>query len=137
MSAESNIALIRRFIEEAWNRKNPDIAEEVFAPDYIYHGAEGPRGPAGARLLIGLFVTAFPDAQATIDNIVADDTQVAIRWTTVGTHAGDFGGLPPTGKRVVMTGMEFFRIENGQVVERWTNSDTLGLLQQLGVISPA
>ena len=60
-----------------------------------------------------------------------------MRWTTVATHEGDFGGLPATGKHVQMNGMEIFRLEDGLIVERWSNSDTLGLLQQLGVISPA
>ncbi|HUS17201.1 MAG TPA: ester cyclase [Chloroflexia bacterium] len=137
MSIEANKALVHRFLEEAWNRKNPEIADELLAPSYVYHGSGQEPGPGGARNLIALFSTAFPDATATVNNIVAEGEQVAVRWTTEGTHLGDFGGLPATGQKVVMTGMEFFRIVDGKVVERWSNSDTLGLLQQLGVVSPA
>ncbi len=137
MSAESNTALVRRFIDEAWNQKNSAIADELLAPNYRYHGSDHTPGPAIARELIVLFATAFPDASATIDDLVADATTVAIRWTTRATHLGDFGGLPATGKRVVMNGMEFFRLHDGLIIERWSNSDTLGLLQQLGVVSPA
>ena len=137
MSAAENKAIVQRFLDEAWNHKNPDIAYELLAPDYTYHGSGQAAGPGGARQLITLFAEAFPDATSTIDNIVAEDDQVAVRWTTHATHQGDFGGLPATGRRVVMTGMEFFRLVDGRVVERWSNSDTLGLLQQLGVVSPA
>jgi steroid delta-isomerase-like uncharacterized protein len=137
MSAEANKAIVRRFIEGAWNEKNPAVADELCAPTYIYHGSEHEPGPAIARELIGMFAEAFPDAQATIDQILAEDDLVAMRWTTLATHEGDFGGLPATGKRVQMNGMEIFRLEDGLIVERWSNSDTLGLLQQLGVISPA
>ncbi|MDQ2809828.1 MAG: ester cyclase [Chloroflexota bacterium] len=137
MSAETNAAVVRRFIDEAWNRKNPAIADELLAPTYRYHGSDHAPGPGIARELIVLFATAFPDAAATIDDLVADETTVAIRWTTYATHLGDFGGLPPTGKKVQMNGMEFFRLHAGLITERWSNSDTLGLLQQLGVVSPA
>lgn len=54
----------------------------------------------------------------------------------VRAHQGDLGGLPPTVQRVVMTGMEFSSLADGLITERWSNSDTLGLLQQLGVVSP-
>jgi steroid delta-isomerase-like uncharacterized protein len=136
MSAETNAAVVRRFIDAAWNAKDPTIADELLAPTYRYHGSEHEPGPQIAKDLIVLFATAFPDARATIDDLVADEQTVAIRWTTHATHEGDFGGLPPTGQRVVMTGMEFFRLTDGRITERWSNSDTLGLLQQLGVVSP-
>ncbi|HMA34126.1 MAG TPA: ester cyclase [Chloroflexia bacterium] len=138
MSVEANKAIVRRFLEEAWNQKNPAVADELLAPTYVYRSSESAAvlGPAESKQLIGLFATAFPDAAATIEGIVAEADQVAVRWTIHATHQGDFGGLPPTGKRVVMVGMEFFRLEGGQIVERWSNSDTLGLLQQLGVVSP-
>ena len=67
MSAEANKAIVRRFIDEAWNKKNPDIAEELCARSYVYHGSDHEPGPQIARDLILMFAEAFPDAAATID----------------------------------------------------------------------
>jgi predicted ester cyclase len=59
---------------------------------------------------------------------------VASRWTARGTHRGELMGIAPTGKQVTVTGINIERIANGKLVEGWSNYDTLGMLQQLGVI---
>jgi steroid delta-isomerase-like uncharacterized protein len=77
---------------------------------------------------------AFPDVHITIEDQVAEGDRVVTRWTARGTHTGAFQGIPPTGKRGSMTGIDINRFADGKVVECWTNADDLGLLQQLGVI---
>jgi predicted ester cyclase len=61
---------------------------------------------------------------------------VVARLTQSGTHHGIFLGIPPTGKRVQVTGIEIFRLAGGKIVEHWNSYDDLGLFQQLGVLPP-
>jgi steroid delta-isomerase-like uncharacterized protein len=77
---------------------------------------------------------AFPDLQIKIEDQIAERDKVVTRWTARGTHQGEFAGIPPTGKQVVMTGIDIDRIANGKLVECWTKSDDLSMLQQIDAI---
>jgi steroid delta-isomerase-like uncharacterized protein len=123
---------VRRFLEEAWNKGNPDIASEVLASDYAFHGSGMPPGPDGARRLISMFRSAFPDARATFDDVIGEEDKVVVRWTTQATHGGEFFGVAPTGRTVTYAGIDIFRLDGGMIVERWSMSDNIGLMQQLG-----
>jgi predicted ester cyclase len=70
----------------------------------------------------------------TIDDLVAEGDKVAARYKWTGTHQGIFNGIPPTGKRVTITGLDLWRLRDGKCVEHWNQEDNLGLLQQLGAI---
>jgi steroid delta-isomerase-like uncharacterized protein len=78
--------------------------------------------------------TAFPDLQLSVNDQVAEGDRVAARWTVTGTHKGEYYGIPATGKQVGHSGTAFYRLENGRIAEVWLLSDTMGLMQQLGVI---
>lgn len=69
-----------------------------------------------------------------LDDLIAEDDRVAVRFTVTGTHSGLFAGIPATGKQVSMQGMIFHRLRDGKIVKDWVVRDTLGLLQQLGAI---
>jgi predicted ester cyclase len=71
-----------------------------------------------------------------IEDLIAEGDKVVARLTTSGTHQGVFLGLSPTGKRVMVTGIEIFRLAGGKIVEHWNTYDDLGLFQQLGVLPP-
>jgi predicted ester cyclase len=81
-----------------------------------------------------MFRAGYSDAQITVDDQIAEGDKVASRWTGRGTHDGELMGIAPTGKHVAVAGLTISRVENGRVVEEWTNWDTLGMLQQLGAI---
>jgi predicted ester cyclase len=70
------------------------------------------------------------------EDTVVEGDKVLVRWRSTGTHEGELMGIPPTGRRVTMTGFDLFRIEGGKIAEMWQEADRLGLLQQLGVILP-
>jgi steroid delta-isomerase-like uncharacterized protein len=74
----------------------------------------------------------FPDLHFRIDDVIAEDGKVATRWTMTGTQQGELPGHAPTGKRMVVTGMDIFRVEKGRIPEIWVNMDVLGQVQQLG-----
>jgi steroid delta-isomerase-like uncharacterized protein len=136
MSAEENKALVRRFVEKAFNRRNLGAIEEYLASGYVEHNAPPGTEPgrAGLRNSLGAYVAAFPDLQITIEEQVAEGDRVTNRYTTRATHKGDLFGLPPTGKAVTYQTIDVIRVENGRLAERWSVDDLLGLYQQLGVV---
>ena len=135
MSTEDNKANIRRGYEEGFNQRNLAVFDELMASDYVWHIASTTmQGREPAKQLISRFLSAFPDGRYTIEDMIAEGDRVVVRQTFRGTHQGDFMGIAPTGKQVTVTEIEIFRVANGRGVENWTNSDDLGLLQQLGVV---
>jgi predicted ester cyclase len=77
--------------------------------------------------------TAFPDLKAELAALVADDESIAFAYTLSGTHKGPLMGIPATGKKVSIRGVQLSKFRDGKMVERWGSSDQLGMLQQLGV----
>lgn len=133
--SEQNKTLVRRGIEEVYNRGNLAVVDEVAARDFVIHlPSEEIHGPEGAKQYVAALRSAFPDLHIAIEDQIAEGDKVVTRWTASATHTGAFQGIPPTGKRGSMTGIDIDRIADGKVVECWVNSDDLGLLQQLGVI---
>ncbi len=136
MSTETNKSLVRRWIEEAINKQNLALVDDLFTTDYVNHYAppELPPGPEGEKIFSQGFFTAFPDGQMTIENLLAEGDQVAVRWIYRGTHTGNLMNMPPTGKQFSVQGLNIFRIVDGKIAENWASFDMLGLLQQLGVV---
>jgi steroid delta-isomerase-like uncharacterized protein len=136
MSTEENTALVRRAVE-AFNRGDGDAVEELFAADYVDYDpsrAALPPGPEGVTQAWQMMRAAFPDLEATIDDLIAEGDRVAVRGHIHGTHDGELMGIPPTGKRVTIALIDINRIADGRLAERWAVVDMLGLLQQLGAI---
>jgi len=138
MSTEENKAIIRRNWEEAFNKGNLAVADEIMAPNYIYHGPGGQelKGPEGFKQLVTMFRTAFPDLRATVEDMFAEGDKVAHRATIRGTHKGDLMGIAPTGKQVTVSATVISRFAGGKEVEAWANIDMLAMYQQLGVAPP-
>jgi steroid delta-isomerase-like uncharacterized protein len=138
MSTEANIARVIQLYQEVFNTGDLDLADRLVAPTAVYHDpALPPNLPGGAQGVHALVLAlrrAFPDAHATIEDLIAEGDTVVARLTQTGTHQGALFGLAPTGTSVTTTAMQFFRFANGQLVEAWANRDDLGVLQQLGAI---
>jgi steroid delta-isomerase-like uncharacterized protein len=137
MSTEQNKALVRRFLEEVFNQGRLEVVDKLVAPAYIRHGMPTPvpPGPESLKQSAAAWRHAFPDVHSEVDDILAEGDRVAYRWTIRGTHQGEFMGAAGTGRLVTVSGMTFFRITDGQIVETWDNPDLFGLRQQLGLIS--
>jgi steroid delta-isomerase-like uncharacterized protein len=134
MSTEDNKALVRRFYGEGVH--TPALFDELLAPTYVLHlpGSPPIAGIEQAKQLMVAYTSAFPDLRLTTEDMVAERDKVAIRNTWRGTHQGAFRGLPPTGRYVMFTGTDIFRVVDGKIAEQWADLDALGLMQQLGVI---
>jgi steroid delta-isomerase-like uncharacterized protein len=132
---ERNKATVRRFYEEVWARGNLDVADEVFADDYVRHdfrpGNPVP-GPEGQKRIAADFRAAFPDLEFVVDFLIAEGDMVAGRWTARGTHSGPWAGVPPSGRHMEFSAINVFRFADGRVVEIWNHRDDLGLMQQIG-----
>lgn len=135
MSTEENKANERRIFEEAWNQGNTAVFDELLAADFRAHDPSGPiNGPEGFKQFSVAYHTAFPDIHFTIEDQIAEGEQVVTRWTGTGTQQGSLMGIPPSGKRVSITGITITRYTHSKAVESWGSYDTLGMLQQIGVI---
>ncbi len=135
MSIEVNKAVVRRYWDELWNGKNGEIIDEIAVDPVRFHFPDGQaHQPPSLHKWFETALVAFPDVNFTIDILMAEGELVATRWSYVATNSGEFLGRPATGKRVIDKGIDIFRIENGKIVEMWVAQDSLGLLQQLGVL---
>jgi steroid delta-isomerase-like uncharacterized protein len=135
--SKHNNALVRRAVEEVWNRGNFAIVDELVASDLVIHAStpgDEIHGPEGVRQFYAALHAAFPDIHFTIEDQIAEGDRVVTRWSARATHAGEYQGIPPTGKRLQLTGIDIDRIVGGKVVECWPITDELSLLRQLGVV---
>jgi steroid delta-isomerase-like uncharacterized protein len=136
MSVEDNKAVVRRSIEEGENRADLGVLEDCYATDYVHHDPDNPavRDWPGLKQAFRGYFGAFPDGHVVIDDLIAEGDKVVKRWTSRGTHQGEFAGIPATGKQVSYTGTVTYRLAGGKIVEAWWNYDLFGMLQQLGAM---
>jgi steroid delta-isomerase-like uncharacterized protein len=131
-----NEALVRRYIEEAWNQGNVAVLDEVWAesPDLQAPVTQfATRDDYKARILE--FRSAFPDLRAEVRFVLTEDDAVVVGVERTGTHRGEFDGIPPTGQTAAWTGIELLRIECGRIVADWVEADALDLRRDLGIIT--
>ena len=115
-----NKALMRRIYEEMWNRADPSIAAEIFAQ------------PEGVERFVSQFLLSFPDLQHTIEEVIAEDDRVAVRFSAHGAHTGQWLHFAPTGKAIHYTGITLTRIAGDKIMEHHTWWDKMGLVEQIG-----
>jgi steroid delta-isomerase-like uncharacterized protein len=133
--ARGNIALLRRFIHELYDRGNLDAAYEIVAEDHVFHvpaGSAYRQGRDAVQKRAAMFRAAFPDLRFVLGETFASGDMVATHWTFSGTHRGGFLGVEPTGKRVTLEGLSMARVKDGQVAETWGYWDTGEFLSQVG-----
>ena len=129
----ANAELARRFYEEL-HTGDVAVADEIIAADAVFHMTGGSIGREESKQEAAAIKAAFPDVAWPIEDTIVDGDKVAVRWTFSGTHEGEFGGIPASGNRVVVTGISILEIEDGRIVEGWIEFDSFSLLQQLGAL---
>ena len=135
-------AVARRYREELWSQEALNVADEIVAPTCAFHNFDPitpvlENGSAGARNLVIIYRTAFPDVRFTLDDLLAEGDRVLVRWTAHGTHTGSFMGIQPTRMKVTVHGMDIYRVTGGKIQEIWVNWDTMSFMQQLGLEPPS
>ena len=128
-------AVVRRFYEEMNNGRRNDLAAELFTADHRFHDPQvpTPEGPEGVAQAVATYQTSV-DGHWTIDDLFSCGDKVVARWTGTGEHIGEINGIPPTGHKVDVSAIAIHRMLDGKIAETWQVWDTLGFLQQLGVV---
>jgi steroid delta-isomerase-like uncharacterized protein len=126
--------LVRRMHAEMLAARDPGVVDAFFSPDFVSHtNPPGlPKGVEGVRRFFAMFQEAMPDVEVTIDELIVDGERAAVATTIRGTHTGELLGLPPTGRRVEVVGVDMVRVRDGKIVEHRGLTDTIGLMRQLG-----
>lgn len=135
MSTESNKEVVRRWIEETYGKGNVELQRQLMYEDIVDHNPMpgAPPGIEGQILLAKLFAEAFA-IDIHVDLLLSDGDFVMDRWTAHLTHRADFFGIPASGKRATITGIDISRLRDGKIAEVWHLEDVMGLMQQLGAI---
>ena len=137
MAEEHNAALVRRAVEEIWNRGALDVADMLFAADYINHAGLIPdllRGPEAIKISVALYRTAFPGLQISVDELRAKRDSVLLRWTARHTLPANGVSRAAPG---TLAGIIVSRCAGGKIVESWAAWDQAGALARLGLVRRA
>jgi steroid delta-isomerase-like uncharacterized protein len=133
-----NKAVVQRYVDEIHNDHSIDAIESIFSGEFIDHmDTYGGlfQGIDGLKKGYAAAFQAFPDLKAIVCQMVAEEDKVVLHKTVMGTHSGEFRGIPATGKKVEYQSIYIFRIENNKISEYWGLQDELKLMQQLGVVA--
>jgi steroid delta-isomerase-like uncharacterized protein len=139
VGVDDNVALVRRFYDEVYNRSNGSFADEAHAAGYRYHDTTNPDEVVDHATFMARnagFAAAFPNRRVDIDDSFGAGDRVVARATLHATHTGNLGDVPPTGKAVRLTSTIIYRFEDNKIAEEWEIFDVLGMYRQLGVAPP-
>jgi len=136
MSIEENKAIARRWNEEVWSKGNLAAIDELFTTSFVFNYPAPGAAPdlKGYKQTVTDLCAPFANISSIIEDMIAEGDKIAVRWTWRGTHKGEFKGIAPTGKEVTITGITILRIVGSKVAEEWGEMNSLGMMQQLGVI---
>ena len=136
-TADTRKAVAQRVFDEILNAGRFDLAAQLYADDFVNHGATRDVGLDEDQNAARGWRSAAPDLVTTIDKLLADGEFVVVLWRAEGTNTGSGNGLPATGKHVKTRGVTIWRILNGKIHEEWSVFDQAGIMLQLGLLIPA
>jgi predicted ester cyclase len=138
LSVEENKAIVRRFFDEVFNHKRPELIEEFLADSVVDHNKiifTEPDAPGGMAEGVRMLLVAFPDLQTSVKHQVAEDDYVSTHLMMFGTNTGSYPRVPePTGRHTEWESMVLVRMEEGKIAELWGTSDRMGMLTKLGIL---
>lgn len=140
---EKNKTIVRNYLEEVWNKKNPDALERFIAPSYVRHCEAMPlplqniRGVEGLRQMYAMTIDSCPDWDEQIEIMTAEGDKVAYLSRAKATQMGPFGPFPASGKTFEVTIIGIHRIAADKIAETWVTWDNVAWLTQLGHLPPS
>ncbi|HMA17003.1 MAG TPA: ester cyclase [Thermoanaerobaculia bacterium] len=133
-STESRKSVARRVFEEIFNQGKFEVADEIYARDFVNHGATRDIGLKEDQEAARGWRSAFPDLRMTVEKALAEGEFVTVLWSGEGTNTGEGNGLPATGKKLKGRGITIWRISGGKIREEWSEFDQMRIMQQLGLM---
>jgi predicted ester cyclase len=134
MSTEQNKAIVYRFIDEAYNKKNLTVGDQLLATNVVLHISNVDiEGHDGWKQYANGFLAGFSDIVISVKDTIAEGDKVVASWTCQGIHTGELLGIAPARKQVMWTGIAIYRFVGSKIEEVWVWNDIWGLMQQLGV----
>jgi len=132
-------AIVRRLYEEVWNKRRLEVVDELISPshalnDPIVSGSQ--IGPEFYKRRVAELTTSFPDLRFTIEDMITEKEKVGVSWIISGTHQSEFMDIPASGSKISAEGITIHHITNGKILDSHARWDALGLLRQLGDVSP-
>jgi len=144
MFTASYKATVRRYFEEALDKRNLDVLDEIVATDCLIHRPESPepiRGLPAFKQVLGRILDVYSEFSTTIHDVIAEDDRVACRLSHSAVNRGEWtsrlGRHDVAGKPVSWSAIAIFRFRNGKIAEEWVSRDELGTLIELGVLAPS
>ena len=138
---ESTKHIIYRFVEELWNARRLDVADQIFSENCVTHQLRSGvlvepayRGPQEMKEHVSSWLMSFPDLRFNIEQMIAAGDRFVSQLVVEGTYSGTWMGISPTGKRLQIRTITIHRVANGKIAEGWVLVESLGLFQQLGVL---
>jgi steroid delta-isomerase-like uncharacterized protein len=136
MSVEENKTTMRQYLG-VFEEGNIDLLDEMLAPDYVNHTPatpDLPTGPEGVEGVVSMFRGGMPDLRVVVEDMIAEGDKVATRYTLEGTHEGELFGVLSTGRRLSIKSITVERVSDGKIREHWRVTDSLDMMQQVGVV---
>ena len=131
---EQNKALAKRAFQELLSDGRFELAEQLYAKDFVNHGLHRNIDLAEDQAALKGWHQAFPDITIVPEKLIAEGDLVTVYWIARGTNTGEGNGLPATGKKVEQSGITIWRIVSGKIKEEWSAFDQLSMMQQLGLL---
>jgi len=139
---ESNKQLVERLYAEVINGGDAEAAQGLVSSDFVQHRVfvgqsdDEQRGAAALLATLAPLRAAFPDMAFALEDMIAENDRVAVRWTMTATHQGTFAGIEPTHRRISQNGFVIYRVTNECITDSWALVDVYGLMVQIGGIAP-
>jgi len=139
--SDNNKLILGRHFNEVLNQGKLEVIDEIYADSYVLdapvqtegsvqaHGET--HGRDGLKRRVTLFRTAFPDIHFSMDDVIAEGDQVVVQYTFSGTHSGQFGELPPTGRHISVMGMLIALVKDGKIESAVSVFDSGDMMHQL------
>jgi steroid delta-isomerase-like uncharacterized protein len=139
--SEKNVALVQRFYEEVFTagKMNITAIDQYLADNFVGHDLpSGLNGREGYKKFVGMFAASFSDTtQIEAHEMISNGDKIVVRWSSTGSHTGEFMGIPATRQRIRVKGIDIFRLAEGKIVDLWQEMDLLGILQQVSILPPS
>ena len=130
---ERNKAVARRVFDEIFNQGRFEVADEIYAKDFVNHGVHRDVGLKEDQDAARGWKLAFPDLRVTVLKEIAEGDLVTVLYEGTGTNTGEGNGLPATGKKIEGRGITIWRIVKGKITEEWSEFDQLRIMKDLGL----